>query len=61
MLWAKSSLPQSEDAKEVLKCAHKKLASETEKLSRYAAEGIDIEAHAARIQKSLDAKAVYME
>lgn len=39
----------------------RELVSETEKLSRYAAEGIDIEAHEARIQKSLDAKAVYME
>lgn len=48
------------DAPEVLKCAQKKLASETEKLSKYATEGPDYEAHAARISKSLEAKSVPM-
>lgn len=44
------------DAGEVLKAAQKKLASETAKLSKYAAEGPDIEAHAERIQKNLESK-----
>lgn len=44
------------DAPEVLKAAQKKLASETAKLTKYATEGPDIEAHAERIQKNLEAK-----
>lgn len=46
------------DAQEVLKAAQKKLASETAKLTKYATEGPDIEAHAERIQKNLEAKSV---
>ena len=49
-----------EDAEDVLAAAQKKLASETAKLTRYAAEGPDIEAHAERIGKSLEAKGVYV-
>lgn len=47
-----------EDAEAVLKSAQKKLAIETAKLTKYATEGPDIEAHAERIQKSLEAKKV---
>lgn len=48
------------DAGEVLRCAQKKLASETAKLSKYTTEGPDLEAHAERIQKNLEAKGVCM-
>lgn len=46
------------DAEEVLKAAQKKLASETAKLSKYAAEGPDYESHAERIWASLEKKGV---
>jgi len=45
-----------DDAGEVLKAAQKKLASETVKLTKYAAEGPDYGPHAERIQSSLEKK-----